>query len=404
MEMEKISKLARGTVRLGVEGAMPEQILNYCAERGVEFWDVSPKSDFCIYLSINAKDAPEIMAKNGFNGIEIKILSSKGGKNIGRALKRRYALIAALCLAVMILSASSLFIWRFDIEGNSRVSDAQVIRALSDCGVSYGSFWPSISTEKLRSSILLENKDIAWLSLNVRGSCAEVIVHERISKPEIISEKGSCDIVAAKSGLITDISVLEGQKNHAKGDTVTKGEVLISGTMESLTADDRSVRAQGSVKARTWYEINAKMPLEERRKSGIKREKTRYSLIIGKNRIKISADSRNQSASCDKITKIRMLGLDGAFILPVGIMKEHITEYETQVASKDESALIASLKAALHDELLKRIDGGEIVSEKYTVSKDDKTLTVTVRSECTEEIGITNDGKNDQGRENGARH
>lgn len=389
--MEKIYKLAKGTMRVSVEGAQPESVLNFCAENGIEFWDVSPKSDFCIYMNIFAHDAPSVMSKNGINGIEIRILSSRGGKNMSRAAKRRYALIASVSACIVLLSASSLFVWRFDVEGNNRISDAKIIRALNDCGVSYGSFWPGISTDKVKSRILMKNRDIAWLSVNLSNSCAHVVVHERIEKPEIMSEKGSADIIASKSGVVTKISVLSGQKSCAVGDTVIKGDTLISGTMTSETAREREVYAMGSVTARTWYEINAETPLSISRKCDKKRSRTRISLIVGKKRIKISGDSRNLSNSCDKITKVKMFGIKNVFVLPVGIIKESVKEYETQTRNIDEAAVIESMKKTLYDELMRSVDGGEIVKAEYSVSKDDKTLTVTLRSECIEEIGITND-------------
>ena len=39
--MEKLYDLARGTVRLEISGAEPERILNFCAQNGIEFWDLS---------------------------------------------------------------------------------------------------------------------------------------------------------------------------------------------------------------------------------------------------------------------------------------------------------------------------------------------------------------------------
>lgn len=393
--MKDLNKLAKGTVRIEVCGSEPEKLLNFLAENGIEFWDISPKNDFSVMLTVNAADYPEVSARNGRNGIEIKLLSSRGGKNIGKALKRRYAFCAGLCLCIVALAVSSLFIWSIETEGNEKISYAELTRELSECGVKYGAFWPAVSSDRVRDEMLIKMPEIAWLSVNVHNSRVRVVVHERIEKPEIVSEKGFSDICAEKSGVITKLSVLEGRANAAIGDTVLKGDVLISGTVTSETAQERRVNALGTATARTWYEINARVPLYEDVKTSEKHKKTTLSLIVGKNRIKIFGDSRNRYDSCDKIVKLKRASVGDVFILPLGILIERYTEYDTTPTPIGAEETTERLREALKAELEHRIDGGEIVSTDFSVSKDERTLTVTVRAECLEEIGVSYDREND---------
>ena len=389
--MSKLYDLARGTARLEISGAQPEKLLNFCAENGVEFWDTSPKTDFCVQITIHASDYPLLQSQNGRNGCEIKLLAAKGGKNISRSMRRRYALCIGLGVCIVMLALSSLFVWQIDIDGNEKLSDAEILRALSECGVENGVFWPSLSSDAVRNDVLTLMPDIAWLSVNVRNSRAEVVIHERINKPEIVDESKRADIIATKAGYIIKLSVLEGKPLVSVGDTVSKGDTLISGTMDSETADDRHVHSMGTVTARTWYEINAQTPLYETVKGQKRHVKTKYSLVFGKKRIKISADSRNNSSSCDKINRLRYASIGGAFTLPVGIIKEECTEYELQRKLIDESAAVERLKQNLLAELKRRIGDGSISTSSFSVSKDESVLTVTLRAECVEDIGAEYD-------------
>ena len=389
--MERLYNLARGTVRLEISGAEPEKLLNFCAENGIEFWDTSPKTGFCISITVHAADYPTILRQNGKNGCEIRLIGSKGGKNISKAIRRRYAFCIGLGFCIVMLALSSMFVWKIEIIGNDKISDSAILRCLADCGVEYGTFWPAISSDDVRNDFLMLQPDIAWMSVNVHNSRAQIIIHERIEKPDIVDESAYTDISAAKSGIITKLSVLEGKPLVAVGDTVLKGDVIISGTMDSETADSRYVRAMGTAEARTWYEINAQTPLYETVKTEKTHSRTKYSLVFGKNRIKFLTDSRNDSSSCDKINKLEYASIGRAFVLPVGIIKERCVEYETQVQRVDSDAVTERLKQTLLSELERQIDGGSITQTNFSVYEDDKMLTVTLRAECIENIGVQDD-------------
>lgn len=394
--MEKLYDLARGTVRLELSGAEPEQILNFCAQNGVEFWDTSPKADFSVQITIHAADYPLVQSQNGKNGIELRLIAAKGGKNITASMKRRLVLCIGIGVCIVLLAVSSLFVWRIDISGNDTISDGVILRALSECGVDNGAFWPALSSDEVRSDMLMKLPDIAWLSVNVHNSCAEVVIHERIAKPDIVNEAEYADVKAAKSGYITKLSVLEGKALVSVGDTVSKGDTLISGTMDSETADERQVHAMGTVQARTWYEINAQTPLYESVKTEKGHSKTSLSLVFGKNLIKFSTDSRNNSASCAKINKLRYAALGKTFTLPVGIIKQESTEFALQKQRIDENAATQRLKQNLLSELKRRIGDGSVSQTSFSVSKTDELLTVTLRAECIENIGVEYDRKNDR--------
>ena len=394
--MEKLYDLARGTVRLEISGAEPEQILNFCAQNGVEFWDTSPKADFSVQITIHAADYPLVQSQNGKNGIELRLIAAKGGKNITASMKRRLALCIGIGVCIVLLAVSSLFVWRIDISGNDTISDGVILRALSECGVDNGAFWPALSSDEVRSDMLMKLPDIAWLSVNVHNSCAEVVIHERIAKPDIVNEAEYADVIAAKSGYITKLSVLEGKALVSVGDTVSKGDTLISGTMDSGTADERQVHAMGTVQARTWYELNAQTPMYESVKTEKGHSKTSLSLVFGKNLIKFSTDSRNNSASCAKINKLRYAALGEAFTLPVGIIKQETTEFTLQKQRIDENAATQRLKQNLLSELKRRIGDGSVSQTSFSVSKTDELLTVTLRAECIENIGVEYDRKNDR--------
>ncbi len=384
--MRKLYDLARGTVKLRVSGPQPERILNFCAEHGIEFRSASPCRDFSMTFFIFSSDCPAIMSQNGKNGLEIELLAEKGGKKLVQNAKRRVVLVVFTVVGVTLAAISSLFLWNIEIEGNDKLSDAQILRVLSDCGVDYGAFWPSLSSDEVRSYVVSVMPEIAWLSLNVRSSRAQIVVHERVDKPEIVNEKAPCDIIASKSGVIKRMSVLEGESAVLPGSAVAKGDILVRGLMSSETGDERYVHSMAQVIADTWYEISAQTPLTEERKIKKGHTDTSFSLVIGKKRINFFSDSRNKYTSCDKINKLKYISLGDVFTLPLGYAIERTTQYETKTVPIDEAKAVARMKSDLRSELQRRIGDGQIASEEYSVSKTEGTLTVTLRAQCTENI------------------
>lgn len=384
--MRKLYDFVRGVAELEVSGAQPERILNYCSENGIEFWNASPCRDFSITFCVHASDVDNLLAQNGKNGIAVKLISETGGRKLVLGAKRRAVFLLAFVFCVSLAAVSSLFLWKIEISGNDKLSDAEILRKLSECGVDYGAYWPALSSDEIRSRIVSEMPEIAWLSLNVRSSKAEIIVHERIDKPDIVNEKAPCDIIASKSGVIRKMSVLEGESAAIVGNAVAKGDVLVRGLMSSETGDERYVHSMAQVIADTWYEISAQTPLLEERKIEKSGRNTAFSLVIGKKRINFFSDSRNKYDSCDKINKLKYISLGDVFVLPVGYAVERTTQYEMSLLPIDEDKAVGRMKESLKNELQRRIGDGQIVSAEYFVSKTDNVMTVTLRAQCTENI------------------
>lgn len=384
--MRKLYDLARGVTKIEASGAQPERILNYCAENGIEFWSASPCRDFSITFCVHASYADSLLARSGKNGLDVKLISETGGRKLKLGAKRRAVFLLTFVLCVSLAAVSSLFLWRIEISGNDKLSDAEILRKLAECGVDYGAYWPALSSDEIRSRIVSEMPEIAWLSLNVRSSKAEIIVHERIDKPDIVNEKSPCDIIASKSGVIRKMSVLEGESAAIVGNAVAKGDVLVRGLMSSETGDERYVHSMAQVIADTWYEISAQTPLLEERKTEKSGRNTAFSLVIGKKRINFFSDSRNKCDSCDKINKLKYISLGDVFVLPVGYAVERTTQYKTSLLPIDEDEAVGRMKENLKNELQRRIGYGQIVSAEYSVSKTDKVMTVTLRAQCTENI------------------
>ena len=173
---------------------------------------------------------------------------------------------------------------------------------------------------------------------------------------------------------------------------MTAGETLVSGTVDSITALPRQLRSSGSVTAETWTEISALRPASEQQKTGETKKSFRFALKFGEKRINLYVSGRNALDECDKIVYEYKLGIEGLFLLPVSIIKEELSFYETEAQT---GAAGEEMKEALRAYLHETVDG-EVLSADFSVNDSGELLCVTMHAHCLENIAETRETKQEE--------
>ena len=380
--MKKLERTMWGYCRVEVCGAFPETVLNACAMQALELWDMKCEDDHTLRFCVYERDIPALENIARRCMCDMSVLGTAGGSTRRRFLKNHVWLLVSLLAALGILAASSLFIWDIDVYGCDELSEGEVLRALSDCGVDCGAYWPALSVDMIRAGMLTRLPELAWMTVNVSGSRAIVLVEERVEKPEIYIESAGADIVAARTGIIRRLSVLNGTPLVGTGQSVTAGETVISGTMESLSRDARCVRAQGGVTADTWYELSAVCPAQMQEKTPRAGVHRRFALKFGKSRYNFYFSSGNTVDGCDKIIHNYKLGVEGLFALPVTLIEEELRPY---TAAESGFTQTAEMSARLLEYLEKTVTG-EILTSSVTEAESGGLIVVTMRAACIENI------------------
>lgn len=385
--MNRLFDRLKGLVRAEICGAFPEAVLNLCAARGLVLWDMDCADEYRVRVSLHERELKELEAAAEKCMCQVRTLSLRGGSRDRKLIKGRLWLIAFALLCAGLLFLSSLFIWEIEIRGCDSLSRGRVLRALEDCGVSEGSFWPSLSSDLVRSRMLIALPELSWMTVNVSGSRAVVLLMERTEKPEIYIESEASDIVAKSDGFVTDMSVLNGKPLVQPGQAVMEGEILVTGVMDSLSGPPRLIKARASVEAETWHELTAVCPLESGEKTELKKRKLRFALKIGRNRINFYFSSGKDIDECDKLVEEYKLGVKGLFALPISLVKEELCYWQGEAPAKAEQE---AMKERLYKSLESSVDG-EILSHGYSVSVSEGLLYVTLRAHCLENIACEGD-------------
>lgn len=380
--MKKEAFAVKGKCRVELNGAYPENLLNACALNGLEIWDMYCVDRYRLSFLVYENDVETLKKLAEKSMCDITVQAVSGGSRLKGFVKRHMVLFIGLAIVLLLLVLSGFFIWDMEVYGNEKLSDGEILRALSECGVDCGSFWPGVDKELLRSEVLLKLPELAWMTVNVNSSRASVVVSERIEKPEIYVESESADLVAKKTGIIKSISALNGKVLVTEGNSVTEGEVLISGLMDSITAQPRLVRAQGQVMAETWYELHSVSPGELAAKKPASGSRRRVALKFGDKRLNFYLGGRKTVDGCDKIIDNYIIGVEGVFALPVTLVVEKIIPYRTEGSVKPDAG---AMSQRLYESLEKSVDG-EVLSHSAVSGSREGLEIVSLRASCLENI------------------
>lgn len=379
----------RGQVQLRVESERPERVLNLCAQRRLELRSVRWESERVFSCVLSRHDFLVLRLLSRKLDCALQVRRRQGAPFALGRLRRRGALAAGLLAGAAALFFSSFFIWDITVDGAQTVPEETILRALEKNGVAFGAFGFSIDGEDLRNHVLLDLPELKWLTVNVSGWRAYVQVRERTPAPELIDRRAPCNVTARRDGMILRVQAFLGKKYVQPGDMVEQGQLLISGVEDLDTFGARITTAYGSVTARTWYRLSALVPLRVTEKSSADDPEVRWSLILGRRRIKLYGSSSYFGAVYDKITERNQLALFG-LPLPAAVEKETYLPFTPRERTRSPAEAEAAGRAALTQQLL-LLTGPDCTVRSTLVSSRmaDGALRVTLTAECEEEIGQT---------------
>lgn len=395
--MSKLVQFLLGSIRISVTGTFPERFLNLCGIENLPFRDVQQKNEKTLSVIIplySWRKAKRLAAR------ALCELSWEHGEGLPFFLYRfrsRYALIAGLLFAIFCASVLSRVILVVDVSGNERVADSVILTKLEELGFGVGSYGAFVDRRTLANDALLALPELSFLSINISGVRAEVVVRESTPPPELENRAQAADIVAAVDGVIVDVNAVMGKAQVEEGQAVMRGEVLISG-LEQYERGDGSgvvlssseVRAEGEVWAYTTRILRACVPLEGRGRGKPVKEQVCYRLRLLKHFIKFSVGSSICDPECAKITRSYPLTLGGGTTLPLVWERSEYNEYEMMTTTLDRAQEEARLKDCLKRSLARSMEQsrGTAMTQKLSTQERSGVLIATLEASCVEQIGV----------------
>lgn len=271
---------------ISLQGPGLARLLNLTARQGIKFWDLNYSRDMAMAtVKIKPRDLKRLRPLLKKTGCRVKIRHKSGMPFVWQQGRRRKGLILGMVLFCATLYFLSLHIWDINIEGHTAVSKKEIFSVLEKHGVREGIRKKDLDLSELERMLLLEIDELKWVGASIKGVYLNIQVVERLREPP--PEEDSTVLVAAKDGLVTNILVLAGEALVKAGDTVQKGQELISGKIKVPEEQNGQqvervleVKPRGIVEALVWYESYAEAPLYEVQKRKTGNFARSFSLVI----------------------------------------------------------------------------------------------------------------------------
>ena len=391
--MQGFINLLRGSVYVRITGAFPERFLNLCSQRGIGFWRLEWLDANTLRMKVAKKHVKILPATAERAMCDLTIERRMGMPFFLARFRTRYALLLGFALSLAAACMLSRFILTIEVSGNERVSTAVIIAELQRQGVTIGTYGPAVDERVVSHKMLMSLRDLSFFAINLHGTRAEVIVREADPAPAVVDERIPTNVVSAATGIITRMEVLAGEAKFKEGDTVLRGEVLISGVVDikepAYSTGDLGVmlvHAQGNVYARTWRTMKAVIPIQADVKYYTGQKITRVSLTVLGRRINFYRNGGISFPKYDKISKSKTPVLPGGTVLPLSLNVETCRAYTTLNTDVDPGAAEQLLKEHLTERLRTAIGDGDVLRADYTCTEQEGLLIVTLLAECREQI------------------
>ena len=378
----------QGYVRARICGAYPEWALEKLSNARIAFLEPVRQDEFTICLLLLKKDVPKaaLAAQRGM--CELETADEYGfQKSFGGLFRRKaFAALLILCMAGAIVIPK--FVFFYEVVGNETVPDAQILRALKTLGVGFGTYGPNIRPQELKNKMLLLIPELQWFTVQQSGMRARIIVRERPEKLPVEERRAPMNVVAAKDGVITSVSSLEGNCLCAPGQAVKKGQVLISAYTD-LEFTTRVSAALGEIYAETLTHKRLICPATVLTKWPNGEISRSVSLLVGEKRWNIFVSGGNFTGKCDKITKTSMLTLPGGLQIPLGLEIVECRGYETAETQWQPEQAEAVLQDKLATSVRQDMIAGKILDTKTQLSCQNGVYELSAAVRCEEMIART---------------
>lgn len=322
----------RGYYSITVSGYGAERFINLCKIKNIYLWDLKMKQqEYSMKIAIaDYQNLDDIIEKTG---IKVDILKKYGLPFLFIGKENRIFYLAFLIIAIMLIFVSNLFVWKIEYKGNYTVSKEQLEDFLKENNISEGIFKSKVDYEILEKNLRKEFSIIKWCSVAISGNTLIVQIEENNllkENEEIKEEFIYSDIVATTDGVVTNLMVRNGLAMVKIGDSVTKGQILVTGQIpiyddSLLLKSYQYYDADADILIETVMETTESIDDVYYQKEYTGRTKKIPYLKIGEKDIRMSLKS--SFAYYDTYTTMKQLSLFGLFKLPLYYGNYEAREY-----------------------------------------------------------------------------
>ena len=344
----------RGYYTVIVEGLGTESFLNYLIRNKIYVYNVNRIEKTKIQFDIDRNNFKKLKKIYRNNKFDIKIKKQTGIPFIARRIYTYRGMVICAIISLIILMSTSQFVTDVYITAPEGIDKQALKKELYIQGVKPGVYKKSIDRKIVRENIMLKFNQIAYVSINVKGTNIFVNITKKDESQNADENSNYCNIIAEKDGIIEKVVPRSGEAIVDEGDIVKKGDVLINGANTSDLPE---------VWATTFYEAKKTSNYIDVKNQRTSNKKNVYTISFYDKKFKILRNIKYKNYEIENKTHELKLG-DYTFPIKITVS----TFYE--VKKVENKIDVQKLKEELSSQVLKELEYKIPVSARIIDSKD----------------------------------
>lgn len=394
----KIARYCKGRIYVKAQGERTAEFINQALKDGIAFYNARKTPDYFI-AEVSTEDFRRLRSAAKKGRIKLKLQAKYGFPFVALRWQKRKGLVIGAFLIFVALTVLSQFVISISVEGNNRVSSEKIIAEAEELGLRKWVLKNSIDLDELSKQLQEGNEDIIWATMEERGTNIRIRVVEK-TLPQRVLYQG--DLIAAKTGFVDDVIVIQGIVAVKEGELVKEGQILIraAGGMTEYSYDvggkadtkENAIdapAAKGFVRGRVWYSAQEKVTLQEDLIEKTGKSANGWGIKIKDRVIMIT----NQKSPYPKsIQESHIIALPGwrNWRFPVEIIKVQYEETQIVHVERTLSEARVHAEAEAREKLKKEIKpDAKILQDKVRVLSNEKGVEyIRVELEIFEELAV----------------
>ena len=337
----------KGYVRIRIGGSSYDRFLNLCAYHDITLWELLPQGEaYEAYVLLRDFRKLRMIARKSH--ASVRITGRFGLPFFIHKYRKRKFYIAGIAAAFLFMFWLSSHIWNITVDGNWSQTDEVIFEYLESAGIRHGMPKSQVDCKELASELRNYFTQFSWVAAELNGTRLQIHVKEGILEEKMsdTGEREASGLAASKAGTVVSVYARSGRSVVQPGDTVEKGQLLVSGILP-IYDDSKSlcsvqyVAADADVVLRTQTPYREVLPLTAKQKHYTGRQKTCFRVRIGELPFALSGfpDSYEQYDVLAETVQIQLLE---NFYLPVYVTNYTVKEYtiEEIIYTKQEAEQI----------------------------------------------------------------
>lgn len=394
--INKLMRYCNGLVYIKISGDRFTDFINKALKENIVFYNTR-KTNEEFLAEVSIKDFYRLRQSARDSGVRIKIRTRYGFPFVAARWLRRKGLLAGIFVFLISILIVSQFILNITVEGNNSIPSEQIAAKAQELGIRKWANMNRINLDQISTELLEKMPELSWISIEKRGTEIRIRVAEK-TLPEKTLLSG--DLIAAKTGIVQDLMVIQGQPAVREGDLVKAGQLLIKGTLSNvneytfdLAGSGNKIKkvpvAEGFVRGRVWYSKEVQISTEEDVSIETGQKASGWGIKKGDRVIMITNEHSPFSASKQE-SSIYNLPSWRNWRFPVEIICTRYMETDTIHIERTKEEAIKLAEVTALDEIRREIPSEtKIISEKTIVMPSKQGIQkVRAEVETYEELAV----------------